>query len=127
MLNKGLRDEESTRIENTLRILHSLTFVPKYWIFEDLSEIDGQLKNFGLSLETLIESEPNEMITLLSRCHLDWNQKEQFADVLIFLSKENQFQFTAKALALYEHIQTESATFSFGINTKITSAKAKLQ
>lgn len=126
MLNKGLRDEESIRIDNTLRMLHSLVFVPKYWIFEDLAEIDEQLKNFGLSLETLTESEPNEMITLLSRCHLDWNQKEQFADVLIFLSKESQFKLTGKALALYEHIQTESTTFSLGISNKIASAKSNL-
>ena len=55
MLNKGLRDEESIRIENTLRTLHALTFVPKFWNLEDTSLIDEQLKSFGLSLGRTIE------------------------------------------------------------------------
>lgn len=125
MLNKGLRDEESIRIENTLRTLHALIFVPKFWNAEDTSLIDEQLKNFGLSLERTIEIPEEELILLLQRCHLDWNQQEEFADILIGLSHEKQFDFLAKALAIYQYIQQESKVFSFGINTKIASAKAK--
>lgn len=125
MLNKGLRDEESIRIENTLRTLHALIFVPKFWNAEDTSLIDEQLKNFGLSLERTIEIPEEELILLLQRCHLDWNQLEEFADILIGLSHEKQFDFLAKALAIYQYIQQESKVFSFGINTKITALKNK--
>lgn len=125
MLNKGLRDEESIRIENTLRTLHALIFVPKFWNAEDTSLIDEQLKNFGLSLERTIEITEEELILLLQRCHLDWNQQEEFADILIGLSHEKQFDFLAKALAIYQYIQQESKVFSFGINTKITALKNK--
>lgn len=125
MLNKGLRDEESIRIENTLRTLHALTFVPKFWNLEDTSLIDEQLKSFGLSLERTIEIPEEELILLLQRCHLDWNQQEQFADILVNLSQEKQFDFLAKALAIYQYIQKESKVFSFGINTKIAAAKSK--
>ncbi|WP_428230814.1 hypothetical protein [Flavobacterium sp.] len=125
MLNKGLRDEESIRIENTLRTLHALTFVPKFWNAEDTRLIDEQLKNFGLSLERTIEIPEEELILLLQRCHLDWNQQEEFADILIGLSHEKQFDFLAKALAIYQYIQQESKVFSFGINTKIAAAKSK--
>jgi hypothetical protein len=125
MLNKGLRDEESIRKENTLRTLHALIFVPKFWNAEDTSLIDEQLKSFGLSLERTIEIPEEELILLLQQCHLDWNQQEQFADILIGLSQEKQFDFLGKALAIYQYIQKESKVFSFGINTKIASVKNK--
>ncbi|PAM95794.1 hypothetical protein B4N84_04405 [Flavobacterium sp. IR1] len=125
MLNKGLRNEESIRIENTLRTLHALIFVPKFWNAEDTGLIDEQLKAFGLSLQRTIEIPEEELIILLQRCHLDWNQQEQFADILMGLSQENQFNFIGKALAIYQYIQQESKVFSFGINTKIASAKNK--
>ena len=125
MLNKGLRDEESIRIENTLRTLHALIFVPRFWNVEDISLVDEQLKSFGLSLERTIEIPEEELIILLQRCHLDWNQQEKFADILIHLSQEKQFDFLGKALAIYQYIQRESKVFSFGINAKITSVKNK--
>ncbi|CAI2765962.1 hypothetical protein [Flavobacterium collinsii] len=125
MLNKGLRDEESIRIENTLKTLRALIFVPKFWNAEDISLIDEQLKNFGLSLERTIEIPEEELIILLQRCHLDWNQQEQFADILINLSQEKQFDFLEKALAIYQYIQQKSNVFSFAINTKIASAKKR--
>ncbi|MFH7016111.1 hypothetical protein [Flavobacterium sp. FlaQc-47] len=125
MLNKGLRDEESIRIENTLRTLHALIFVPKFWNAEDTSLIDEQLKSFGLSLERTIEIPEEELIILLQQCHFDWNQQEQFADILVGLSQQKQFDFLGKALAIYQYIQQESKVFSFGINIKIASAKNK--
>jgi hypothetical protein len=123
MLNKGLRDEESIRIENTLKTLHALVFVPKFWNAEDTSLIDEQLKSFGLSLERTIEIPEQELIILLQRCHLDWNQQEQFADILVSLSQEKQFDFLGKSLAIYQYIQQESKVFSFGINNKIALLK----
>ena len=127
MLNKGLRDKESERIDNVLKTLLSLVFIPRFWNIEDTSLIDYQLKNFGLTTPVLIAIDQNELIELLRRLHLDFNQQEQFADFLVAFSKENPFDLRKKSIAVYEHIQSESKTFSFGIFNKIALAKASLQ
>ena len=126
MLNKGLRDQESQRIENTLKKLMSIVSVPKFWNLEDLNQVEEQLKDFGLNFRSLFEIESNDLIQFLDKLHFDWNQKEQFADFLIAFSTENSFNFEEKALAIFNHIQSESKMFSFGINTKIASTKANL-
>lgn len=125
MLNKGLRDQESERIDNVLKTLLSLVFVPKK-ATDDIINIENQLKGFGLNIESLFGIEPNDLIELLQRLHFDWNQQEQFADFLIAFSKDNLFDLTEKAIAVYEYIQSESKTFSFGIFNKIALAKANL-
>ena len=127
MLNKGLRDKESERIDNVLKNLLSLVFVPKFWNIEDTSVIDNHLKDFGLTTQVLIDMDQNDLIELLRRLHLDFNQQEQFADFMISFSKENLFDLTNKAIAVYEQVQSESKTFSFGIFNKIALAKANLQ
>ena len=124
MLNKGLRDQESIRIENVLKTLHSLVFVPEN-AFDEL-QIEEALKSFGLNIESLNATAPNDLIVLLERLYLDWNQFEQFADFLVAFSKQNPLDFTKKAIAVYNYIQAESKAFSFGIFNKIASAKAKL-
>ena len=126
MLYNGLRDEQSIRIDNILRMLHSLVYVPKFWNAENISNIDEQLKGFGLSLQRTIDITEDELIVLLQRCHLDWNQQEQFADFLVSFSKENSFNLSSKAIAIYNFIQSESKAFSFGISNKIAVAKANL-
>lgn len=123
MLNKGLRDEESTRIDNTLKVLMSIGFLPKFWNIEDTSLIDNELKNFGLSVDSLVNLNENDLITLLVRCHLDWNQLELFGDFLVKFSIVENYDFSEKAIAVYQYVQQESKTFSFGIISKIASAK----
>ncbi|UUF15490.1 MULTISPECIES: hypothetical protein [Flavobacterium] len=125
MLNKGLRDEESIRIDNVLKTLRSLDFVPKTVNDTEKFEVENQLKEFGLNLQTLVDYKNEELITLLIRCHLDFNQLEQFADFLIDFSKVENYDFKGKALALYQYIQQESKVFSFGINAKIAFLKNK--
>ncbi|BDU24080.1 hypothetical protein [Flavobacterium sp. GSB-24] len=125
MLNKGLRDEESIRIDNVLKTLRALDFVPQPLTNDAKLDIENQLKEFGLNIQTLVDYQNEELITLLVRCHLDFNQLEQFADFLIDFSKVENCNFEDKALAIYQYIQQESKDFSFGINTKIASAKAK--
>ena len=127
MLNKGKRDQEAERIDNVLKTLHSLVFVPKFWNIEDTSLIDNALTNFGLTTQVLIEINRNDLIELLRRLHLDWQQQEQFADFMMAISLENPFDLTEKAIGIYEYIQQESKVFSFVINTKIASAKANKQ
>ena len=127
MLSKGLRDQESQRIDNILKRLMSVVFVPKFWNLEDLNQMDEQLKDFGLTVESLVKIESNDLIVLLDQLHLDWNQKEQFADFLVIFSKENTFNLTEKAIVIYNHIQMESKNFSFGISNKIVAnARIKL-
>jgi hypothetical protein len=125
MLNKGLRDDEAIRIDNVLKTLRSLDFVPQPLTDDEKFDIENQLKEFGLNIETLINYQNEELITLLVRCHLDFNQLEQFADFLMDFSKAENYNFEDEALALYQYIQRESKVFSFGINSKITSAKNK--
>jgi hypothetical protein len=126
MLNKGLRDQESIRIDNVLKKLMSLVYVPKFWNLEDLLYLENELKDLGMNIESLRDFDEKGLIVHLQRCHLDWNQMEQFADFLIALSKEEQFDFREKSIAIYNYIQQESKTFSFGISTKIAAAKANL-
>lgn len=122
MLNKGLRDEEKIRIDNVLKTLHSLVFVPEKAF--DLDKIEEALKDFGLNIESLTSISSEDLIILLERSHLDWDHKEQFADFLIAFSKQNPFDSREKAIYIYNHIQTESKTFSFGIFNKIAAVKS---
>jgi hypothetical protein len=125
MLNKGLRDEEKIRIDNVLKILRTLVFVPQHLNDLDKTNIENQLKEFALNIETLIDYSNENLITLLMRLHFDWEQLEQFADILIEYSKAENYNFENKALAIYEYVQAESKVFSFGINSKISSIKNK--
>ena len=126
MLNKGLRDQESTRIDNILKVLHSLTFVPMFWNLEDLLYLENELKYLGMNVESLSDFDEKQLISHLERLHFDWNHFEIFADFLMAMSKESQFDFTQKAIAIYDYVQQESKTFSFEIFNKIVVAKANL-
>jgi hypothetical protein len=126
MLNKGLRDQETTRIDNILKVLHSLTFVPKFWNLEDLLLLENELKDLGMNVESLRDFDEKQLISHLERLHFDWNHFEIFADFLMALSKESQFDFTQKAIAIYDYVQKESKTFSFEIFNKTAAAKANL-
>ena len=126
MLNKGVRDEKKVKIDNMLSTLLSLVFVPKFWNIEDTSLIDHQLTDFDLTTVILDQIEEKDLILLLDKYEMDWTQKEQFADFLIAYSINNLFDFSAKAIAVYNHIQIDSKTFSFEIFNKIATAKANL-
>ncbi|MEP6930340.1 MAG: hypothetical protein ABI850_10015 [Flavobacterium sp.] len=125
MLNKGLRDEEKIRIDNVLKTLRTLVFVPQPLSQQEKADIENQLKDFGLNIETLVDYSNKDLITLLMRLHFDWDQLEQFADFLMEFSKAEDYDFQNKALTVYQYIQQESKVFSFGINTKIASVKNK--
>lgn len=126
MLSKGLRDEKKVKIDAMLSTLLSMVFVPKFWNIEDISLVDNQLTNFGLTADILKQIEGKDLILLLDKFEMDWAQKEQFADFLVAFSKENSFDLSIKSIAIYEHIQSVSKTFSFEIFSKIASAKANL-
>ncbi|MEL1255572.1 hypothetical protein AAEO57_17405 [Flavobacterium sp. DGU38] len=125
MLNKGLRDEEKIRIDNVLKTLRTLVFVPQPLDHLQIAEIENQLKEFALNIETLVDCSNEDLIELLKHLHFDWEQLEQFADILVEFSKTENYNFEDKALAVYQYIQTESKVFSFGINAKIASLKNK--
>ncbi len=123
MLNKGVRDEKKVKIDNLLSTLLSLVFVPKFWNIEDTSLIDSQLTDFDLTTVILDKIEEKNLIQLLDRYEMDWTQKEQFADFLIAYSESNLYDFSVKAIAIYNHIQIDSKTFSFEIINKIAAVK----
>ncbi|MDQ6528660.1 hypothetical protein [Flavobacterium sp. LHD-85] len=125
MLNKGLRDEEKIRIDNVLKTLRTLVYVPYPLNNLEKENIENQLKEIGLNLETLSSQTNDDLITLLMRLHFDWEHLEKFGDILIEFSKDENYNFTDKTLAIYQYIQKESKVFSFGINTKISSLKNK--
>jgi hypothetical protein len=127
MLNKGLRDQESIRIDNVLKKLMSLVYVPKFWNLEDLLYLENELKDLGMNIESLGDFKEDELITHLERLHFDWNHFELFADFLVVFSKESQYDFSQKAVAIYNYIQQESKTFSFGISNKIASLKTNFK
>ncbi|PKH66822.1 hypothetical protein CXF59_12970 [Flavobacterium sp. ALD4] len=127
MLNKGLRDEKKVKMDTMLSTLLSLAFVPKFWNIEDTSLLDNQLTHFGLTTDILNQIEEKDLISLLDKQEMDWAQKEQFGDFLIAFSKDNSFDLSDKAIAIYEHIQSGSKTFSFEIFNKIASAKVNLK
>ena len=126
MLNKGLRNQESIRIDNILKMLHSLTFVPKFWNLEDLLTLENGLKDLGMNIESLQKFSQEQLIDHLERLHFDWNHFEIFADFLMAITKESQFNFTDKAIAIYDYVQKESKVFSFEIFNKLADAKSNL-
>lgn len=121
MLSKGLRDKESTRIDNCLKHLHSLVLPPLNWNLDRKAALEVELKDFAMDLESLNDFSPEDLLLHLQRLHFDWNQMESFADFLIALSAASPFSFSEKALAVYRFIQKESKVFSFGINAKIAA------
>ncbi|MCI4442673.1 MAG: hypothetical protein JHC39_04130, partial [Lentimicrobium sp.] len=121
-----LRDQETIRIDNILKVLHSLTFVPKFWNLEDLLLLENGLKDLGMNVESLSDFSEEQLISQLGRLHFDWNHFEIFADFLMALSKESQFDFSKKAIAIYDYVQKESKVFSLEIFNKLAVAKANL-
>jgi len=118
MLTKGLRDEENERINNVLKQLTALTFVPEGWNHADA---DVLLQKLGLSIDALTKIDANELNYYLVRLHLDWANMEQFADVLVSLSSSAGLDsLKPKAVALYNFIQQESKMFSFEIMGKVS-------
>ena len=79
-----------------------------------------------MDVESLRDFDGKGLISHLERLHFDWNHFEIFADFLMVLSKESQFDFTQKAIAIYDYVQKESKTYSFEIFNKLVAAKASL-
>ncbi|MEM0576315.1 hypothetical protein [Flavobacterium polysaccharolyticum] len=126
MLSKGLRDKESTRIDNCLKQLHSLVLPPLNWNLDRKEALEVELKDFAMDLESLNDFTPEDLLLHLQRLHFDWNQMESFADFLMAFSPASPFYFSEKALAVYRFIQKESKVFSFGIANKVTVLKGNL-
>lgn len=120
-LSLGLRDEENERINNQLKKLISLVFVPDGW-----SDIvaDEELSGIGLSLEKLKGITPDALNSYLKDTGLDWANIELFADFMAGLSQKQEYEnLKSKAVSLYSFIQTGSKMFSFDITNKIVRLK----
>ena len=120
-LSLGLRDEDNERINNQLKKLISLVFVPDGWSDNDA---DAQLEGIGLSLQKLKAITPDALNNHLAEAGTDWQNMELFADFLAKLSeKENYSELKQKAVSLYSYIQSGSKVFSFDIANKISRLK----
>lgn len=120
-LSLGLRDEDNERINNQLKKLISLVFVPDGW---SDNNADAQLEWIGLSLIKLKTITPEALNNHLAEAGTDWQNMELFADFLAKLSeKENYGELKQKAVSLYSCIQSGSKVFSFDIANKISRLK----
>ncbi len=121
-LTAGLRDEENERINNILKRLIGMDYVPE----NGNATMDEILSGLGLNMQTLLNENPREIILHLQKLHFDWTNAEQFADFLTTLSKklpEAKLTLQEKAIEIYNYIQLESKTFSFEIYNKIEAIK----
>lgn len=117
-----IRDEENERINNLLKKLIGLDYVPD----NGKAVMDEILSGLGLNLQSLLEITPENLVALLQTNNFDWENAETFADFLALLGKklpENQFALSEKAVAVYQFVQTGSKTFSLEIHQKINAAK----
>lgn len=112
-----MKSEEDKRIESIVLKLSSIGFVPEdQKVIEDL---DQELKKIGLSYEQLLLTSGRDLGELLRRFNFNWEHIEQFADIMVQWSKqENELKLKAKGL--YQFIQDESKMFSFDIMNKIS-------
>ena len=121
-LTAGLRDEENERINNVLKRLIGLDYIPE----NGNATIDEILSGLGLNMQTLLDENPEEIILHLQKLHFDWTNAEKFGDFLITLSKklpEAKLILQKKAIVIYDYIQLESKTFSFEIYNKTEAIK----
>lgn len=125
-LTARLRDEENERINNILKRLLGMDYVPE----NGNTFIDEVLAGIGLNLQSLLDMKAADLVAHLERHHFDWENAEKFADFLIGLSAklpENGFSLTEKAISVYQFVQTGSKTFSLDIFNKINAAKKQSQ
>ncbi|MBC8643485.1 hypothetical protein H9W95_03555 [Flavobacterium lindanitolerans] len=87
MLTKGLRDEENERINNILKQLISLVYVPENW---NLDELEKHLNYLALTMEKLLGFSSDDLIAHLEKLHFDWTNAEQFADFIVLLSDRKE-------------------------------------
>lgn len=120
-LTKSLRDEENERINNILKRLIGLDYVPGF------SGIDDDLSILGLNSDGLAGMTSEEAIVHVKELQLDWPNAEMFADFLVsFGTGTKNVVPLQNAVAVYNYIQDESKMFSFGIFNKIAVAKSQL-
>jgi len=117
-LTARLRDEENERINNILKRLIGLDYVPEM----GTDSIDQILGEIGLTFENLSDLSSEEVVLHLKKWNFDWENGEQFGDFLVSVSNwpnENSAHWKQKAIAIYNYIQSESKVFSFQIAQKI--------
>jgi hypothetical protein len=114
-LSLGLRDEENERINNILKKLMELVYVPDGWL---LPESERLLADLGLSKENLAMMSNEDFNSHLVKFHFDFDNMEKLADLLATIP-----ELKDKALSAYNFIQVESKVFSFEIFAKINALK----
>lgn len=112
----GMRDEENEKINTVLKQLIALTHVPEDW---NEVIIEDDLQQIGLTVQSLVALNTENLLQHLQDYHFDHSNMEQFADLLTVLYKKHGFALKEKVIAVYNFIQQESRMFSFEIIGKI--------
>lgn len=116
MLNKGLQSEQDQRINGVLEKLTTLSFLPDT---DQIEKLEQLLHKIGMWRVDLKNFSPEELNLHLKKFNFNWEQLEQFADILVKWSVAEP-DFRIKGKAMYVFIQEESKMFSFEIMNKIS-------
>lgn len=123
MLTKGLRNEEQEKLNQILHIALQLGFVTELWDLEAKKQMDQILRQTTqLSLPDIATWKEEDLIEQLKALNFNFSNIEQLADLLLKTSEVEpgfKMELSQKSLALYQYVQRNSQTFSFGILQKI--------
>lgn len=128
MLNKGLRDEEKEKVSKVFNQLLEMEFVPNLWENSQRQQVSEKFEHIlKISLDEIEMSTNEQLCNLLKNANLDFEQYEQFGDILlkaIEVEEENKTSLLAeRAITVYETAQKEGKIYSFGLIQKILQAK----
>lgn len=129
MLSKGLKDEENQKVNELIGKLMELEFVPEFWENEQRKKVDSFLsENLGFNIADLESWTSDELLIRLKELNFDFSNLEQFGDLLLKIipleDVDHESHLAKSAVAVYESVQIESKTFSFGLIQKLNQAKA---
>lgn len=126
MLSKGFRDEENEKAGQVLTGLLEENFEPDLWRKQQREKVSKILEELsGIGISELYDISPDVLLLKLQEQEFTAAQYEQLGDLLFNISRvepEHHLELSAHAVALYEHSQIQSKTFSFSL-IEINSAK----
>lgn len=129
MLSKGLKDEENQKVNELIGKLMELEFVPEFWEIEQRKKVDELLfNNLGFNISDLENWSSEELLIQLEQLNFDFSNLEQFGDFLLKIIPlevvDHESHLAQSTIAIFDKVQTESKTFSFGLIQKLNQAKA---
>ncbi len=128
MLTRGFKNEAQKKLDQVLKAGLKLTFAPDLWQSTERAKLDALLqKTLQVSLTEVEEMSASALLKQMKSLQFSDTNGEYVADLLLkTASLETGYtaNLAAKALEIYESVQRESQTFSYGMIQKIKEAKA---